>query len=100
MPHDLKYSYDFNNKKYGYKNYIDVDSFVSYFIIHELVVNYDAGSYSTYIYKDTSGKYKMCVWDFNNACDNYQEQSVMTVQHFEIQNKLWFGIVQEIFIYG
>ncbi len=89
------YSYDFNNKKYGYKNYIDVDSFVSYFIIHELVVNYDAGSHSTYIYKDTSGKYKMCVWDFNNACDNYQEQSVMTVQHFEIQNKLWFGMLMK-----
>lgn len=89
------YSYDFNNKKYGYKNFIDVDSFVSYFIIHELVVNYDAGSYSTYIYKDTSGKYKMCVWDFNNACDNYQERSVMTVQHFEIQNKLWFGMLMK-----
>ncbi len=89
------YSYDFNNKKYGYKNYIDVDSFVSYFVIHELVVNYDAGSYSTYIYKDTSGKYKMCVWDFNNACDNYQETSVMTVQHFQIQNKLWFVMLMK-----
>lgn len=89
------YSYDFNNKKYGYKNYIDVDSFASYFIIHELVVNYDAGSYSTYIYKDTSGKYRMCVWDFNNACDNYQEQSVMTVQHFELQNKLWLAMLMK-----
>jgi len=37
----------------------------------------------------------MCVWDFNNACDNYQEQSVMTVQHFEIQNKLWFGMLMK-----
>lgn len=89
------YSYDFNNKKYGYKNYIDEDSFVEYFIIHELVVNYDAGSYSTYIYKDTGGKYKMCVWDFNNACDNYQERTVMSVQHFEIQNKLWFGMLMK-----
>ena len=89
------YSYDFNNKKYGYKNYIDVDSFISYFLINELAVNYDAGSYSTYIYKDTGGKYKMCVWDFNNACDNYQEQSVTGVQHFELQNKLWFGMLMK-----
>ena len=89
------YSYDFNDQKQGYRNYIDVDSFVTYFLIHELVVNYDAGSYSTYIYKDTSGKFKMCVWDFNNACDNYQEKSVMTVQHFEIQNKLWFGMLMK-----
>lgn len=89
------YSYDFNDQKQGYRNYIDVDSFVTYFLINELVVNYDAGSYSTYIYKDTSGKFKMCVWDFNNACDNYQEKSVMTVQHFEIQNKLWFGMLMK-----
>lgn len=37
----------------------------------------------------------MCGWDFNNACDNYQEQSIMTVQHFEIQNKLWFGMLMK-----
>ena len=89
------YSYDFNSENQGYKNYIDVDSFAVYFIIHELAVNYDAGSYSTYIYKDTSGKIKMCVWDFNNSCDNYQEKSVMTVQHFELQNKLWFGMLMK-----
>ena len=87
------YSYDFNNKKYGYRNFIDVDSFISYFLINEFSANYDAGSYSTYIYKDISGKYKMCVWDFNNACDNYQEQSLMNVQHFELQSKLWFEML-------
>lgn len=89
------YSYDFNSKKQGYKKYIDVESFIFYFLLNELVVNYDAGSYSTYIYKDIDGKFKMCVWDFNNACDNYQEKSVMTVQHFELQNKLWFGMLMK-----
>lgn len=89
------YSYDFNDEKYGYRTFLDVDSFVSYFLINELSVNYDAGSYSTYIYKDTSGKYRMCVWDFNNSCDNYQEISFMTVQHFELQNKLWFAMLMK-----
>ena len=89
------YSYDYDNKKYGYTNFIDVDSFAEYLLIHEFVVNYDAGSLSTYIYKDTSGKFKMCVWDFNNACDNYQEQSMMTVQHFQLQHKLWFGMLMK-----
>lgn len=87
------YSYDYNSKKYGYTKLIDVDSFVNYFLINEFSVNYDAGSYSTYIYKDISGKFKMCVWDFNNSCDNYQEQSLMGVQHFELQNKLWYGML-------
>lgn len=89
------YSYDFNDSAHGWKKYIDADSFVSYFLINELTVNYDAGAYSTYIYKDTGGKLKMCVWDFNNSCDNYQEQSVMKVQHFETQNKLWYGMLMK-----
>lgn len=87
------YSYDYDSKKYGYTKYIDVDSFVDYFLLNEFTVNYDAGSYSTYIYKDISGKFKMCIWDFNNSCDNYQEQSMMSVQHFEVHNKLWYGML-------
>lgn len=89
------YSYDFDSHRYGYETYVDVDSFVSYFLIHEVVVNYDAGSYSTYIYKDIDKKLKPCVWDFNNACDNYQEQSMMTVQHFELQNKIWLSMMMK-----
>ncbi len=86
------YSYDYNNENYGYKNYIDTDSFVDYFLINELTCNYDAGSLSTYIYKDTSGRYKMCVWDFNSACDFYQE-SAMPTNDFRINNTLWFKML-------
>lgn len=65
------HSYDFKNSIYGYKKSIDVNSFVDYFIINEITCNYDAGALSTYIYRDMSGLYKMCVWDFNSSCDNY-----------------------------
>lgn len=71
------YSYDYDSRKYGYRAQVDVDSFVDYLILNEFTTNYDAGSYSTYIYRDVSGRLKMCVWDFNNACDNYQEQTTM-----------------------
>ena len=67
------YSYDYDTDSYGYWHYIDVDNFVNYFLINEVSRNIDAGRYSTYIYKDLSGKYKLAVWDFNNACDNYVE---------------------------
>lgn len=67
------YSYDYDTDEYGYWNYIDVGSFVDYFLINEFSINADAGRYSTYIYKDMSGKYKMAVWDFNNSCDNYPD---------------------------
>lgn len=83
------YSYDFDNSKYGYKKYIDPESFADYFIINEFTCNYDAGWLSTYIYKDIDGKYRMCIWDFNSACDNYQE-SMVEPNHFEMQNCLWY----------
>ena len=86
------YSYDYNDKKYGYTSYIDVDSFVNYFLINEFTSNYDAGTFSTYIYKKTGGKYKLCVWDFNNSCDNYQEAAIDR-QTFQIQNGLWFEMI-------
>ncbi len=83
------YSFDYDTYDYGYQNWIDVQSFVDYFIINEFTCNYDAGSLSTYIYKDIGGKYKMCIWDFNSACDNYQE-SVTEPQHFEMQDNVWY----------
>lgn len=86
------YSYDYNNEKYGYTKYIDTDSFIDYFLINELTCNYDAGSLSTYIYKDTSGKYKMCVWDFNSACDAYQEQAMPT-DVFRLNSGLWYQML-------
>lgn len=86
------YSYDYNNVKHGYKNYIDTDSFVDYFLINELTCNYDAGSLSTYIYKDIDGKYKMCVWDFNSACDAYQEKAMPT-DEFRLNTGLWYQML-------
>lgn len=86
------YSYDFDNKLYGYKELIDVESFVDYFLINEFTCNYDAGWLSTYIYKDIDKKYRMCIWDFNSSCDNYQEAQ-MNIDGFEFQNNLWFWML-------
>lgn len=35
-------------------------------------MNYDAPGLSTYLYKDVSGKLKMCVWDFDAAFDYFR----------------------------
>lgn len=83
------YSYDYDDPDYGYRNFIDVDSFADYFILNEFTCNYDAGWLSTYIYKDIDGKFKMCIWDFNSACDNYQAVQVPD-DGFEFQNDLWY----------
>ena len=48
-----------------------MDSFVNYYIINAVSSNVDAGRFSTYLYKTIAGKYKLCVWDFNNCCNNF-----------------------------
>ncbi len=85
----MLYSSDFNHPTNGYSAYIDIDSFVDYFIINEFTSNYDAGRVSTYLYKDIDGLYKFCIWDFNSACDNYQEEA-MDREAFFIPNAVWF----------
>ena len=55
-----------------YDKYIDVDSFVDYFIINEFFMNYDAGNNSTYYYKNSEGKIAVGpLWDYDNCLDNY-----------------------------
>jgi len=86
------YSYDFDSDEFGYKKTIDLNSFVDYFIINEFTLNYDAGGYSTYIYKDKNGKFRMCIWDFNNSCDNYQEQQI-PLDDFRLINAPWYWML-------
>lgn len=83
------YSYDYNTDDYGYWHNIDTDSFVDYFIINEFTSNYDAGWLSTYMYKDVGGRYKMAIWDFNSACENYTHV-IQEKQHIELQNNIWY----------
>ena len=55
-----------------YDKYIDVDSFIDYFIINEFFMNYDAGNNSTYYYKTREGKIAVGpLWDYDNCLDNY-----------------------------
>lgn len=84
------YSYDYRDTRQGYRKYIDVMSFVDYMIINEFTQNYDAGIYSTYLFKDVKGKLEIGpVWDFNNAYDNYVE-TPMDSTGFSFQNKVWY----------
>lgn len=88
------YSYDYDTADYGYEAHIDVESFIDYFLINELTCNYDAGRFSTYIGKDTAGKFHMYLWDMNSACDNYQEQAV-DAEGFQMQDRLWYFMLMK-----
>lgn len=61
---------DFETAARTYTEYIDVPSFVDYFLINELCRNVDAYRISTYLQKDRDGKLAMGpVWDFNIGFD-------------------------------
>ena len=83
------YSYDlFGTKGVDYTYDIDISEFARYFVLNEFFGNMDAGFYSTYFYKDTRGQIRPCVWDFNNACDNYIDQA-NGVDGFKMQYAPW-----------
>ncbi|MEG1640455.1 MAG: CotH kinase family protein, partial [Ruthenibacterium sp.] len=85
----ILYSDNFKDEKNGYSAYIDVDSFVTYYVLNEFFMNNDAGNLSTYLYKDLGGKICISVWDFNNALDNYA-WSVTQPEGFFINSNAWF----------
>ena len=54
-----------------YRDYIDVGSFIDYFILNEFFGNYDSTLHSVFTYQDIGGKLTMGpVWDFDRAMDN------------------------------
>lgn len=83
------YGNQFDDEKNGYAKYIDVDNFVDYYILNEVVMNYDAGNLSTYVYKELFGKLKLAIWDYNNCYDNYQwfEEDYSA---FFLEHNSWF----------
>ncbi len=65
------FSYDYDTEPYAWWEQADMSSFV-----------------------DVRGKYKMCIWDFNSACDNYSHP-VTEPQHFELQHNVWYYMLSK-----
>ena len=62
---------NFSGSTRNYEDYIDVESFVDFFILSELSSNPDSYRLSTYLHKDRGSKLKMGpIWDFNLAFGN------------------------------
>lgn len=84
------YSSDYKSLSRGYRHYIDVDSFVDYYILQEILCNNDMCNRSTYLYKDRLGKIHMGpVWDYNNVLDNYIRLELDSSE-FLFTDRLWY----------
>lgn len=74
-----------------YRECLDVDSFVDYYLINEFFMNYDAGNNSTYYYKTQDGKLAIGpIWDYDNAFDNY-DKAVADVHNSNFSGQPWFN---------
>lgn len=90
------YSYDYDTQDYGYWTTLDVDSFVDYFIFNEFTMNYDAGTYSTYLYKDLRSKLTIGpFWDFNSAFDNYVDQPYSDYEGFAMVERYFYYMLSK-----
>lgn len=69
----------------GYKSYIDMQSFVDYYLMNELSKNVDAYRISSYFHKDKDKKDKVSpikagpVWDYNLAFGNADYHDASTI---------------------
>ena len=68
-------SENYKDAELGYRAYIDVDSFIDYFLLTEISHNVDAYRISVFLVKDKSEKLAMGpVWDFNFALGNVMNE--------------------------
>lgn len=91
------YSFDYDTSDYGYWNYIDMDEFVDYVILMEVFLQHDTGNLSTYFYKGVNGRYKPCVWDFNNNLENINDIVVddFYIRKFVTVQAPWFWMMMK-----
>lgn len=85
-------STDFKNPKAKWRELVDLDSFIDYFLITEFTKNVDGYRLSTYFYKDKNskgGKLKMGpAWDYNLAFGNayYHEGYVTSGWQYKVND--------------
>nr|WP_300002581.1 CotH kinase family protein [Tissierella sp.] len=81
----------FEDPKIGYKNYIEVDSFLKYAMINEITKNIDGGEVSTYFYKNIGERMKAGpLWDFDQSMGNTSVEEVNEPTGFRIVDVIWF----------
>ncbi len=78
-----------------YEEYIEVDTFIDWYITMELMRSHDSSGYSSvYLHKDAGGKLRMGpVWDFNPGSGNINYGSPIgmdTYQGLHIGGAIWW----------
>ncbi len=86
------FSYTFTDPENGWQKYLDMDSFVDWYLINEITKNNDAFFYtSCYMNLKRGGKLKMGpLWDYDIAFGNVSFNGCDTPDGFWIKNVTWY----------
>ena len=94
MADDALFSENFTDPNEGWQKYMDIDSFVDWYIIHEISKNEDSMfHFSTFMNLQRGGKLKMGpIWDFDIAFGNVKEvgTTAMLPEGFMLEWSLWY----------
>lgn len=87
------HSANFADPVTGYAAYIDVDSFVRWYIVNEIFSNVDANMWSScWMYKPRDGKLFMGpLWDFDLAAGNVNYNNAFQTSGWYIRTAPWFS---------
>ncbi|MGN1408917.1 MAG: CotH kinase family protein [Eubacteriales bacterium] len=75
-----------------YSRYIDVDSFIDWYIVNEFVKNYDSGfTTSCYCYVKEDGKiYMGPVWDYDTCMGNQAAATCVETEGYHVGTSPWY----------
>ncbi|MCC8407557.1 CotH kinase family protein [Mucilaginibacter sp. UR6-1] len=90
---DAIFADNFADPNEGYAKYIDVNSFVNYYIIQEIMKNQDAKDFSSiFFYKDRGGKLTLGpLWDFDLAIGNVDYSDATQATGWWIKDGPWYS---------
>lgn len=83
---------NFSDLNEGWQKYLDIESFVDWYLINEIVKNNDAIFYSScYMNLSRNGKLKMGpLWDFDTAFGNINYNNNYDIEGFWIKKVMWY----------
>jgi hypothetical protein len=84
---------NFKDPDLGYRSFIDIPSFVDWFLVNEISKNQDAVSFSSIYFNYVPGeKIKMGpIWDFDLAFGNVNYSNAENPGGFWIKDNLWYN---------
>jgi hypothetical protein len=88
---DALYRHNLNSEENGYRNYIDIEQFVDWYLINEIARNVDANfSYSVYMHHKIGEKIKLGpIWDFDIGFGNADYYDSWKTEGFRVADRRW-----------